>query len=61
MRLVRVGEFPFSQERTKMKLSSLSTNDLKEFVLATIDRRHKMPIHVETTAVTINQGKGTSN
>jgi len=44
-----------------MKLSSLSTNDLKEFVLATIDRCHKMPIHVETTAVTINQGKGTSN
>ena len=29
--------------------------------LATIDRRHKMPVHVETTAVTINQGRGTSN
>ena len=29
--------------------------------LATIDRRQEMPVHVETTAVTINQGRGTSN
>ena len=61
-----------------MKLSSRSTNDLKEFVLnepkmspstrldgvpnlATIGKRQEMPVHVETTAVSINQGKGTSN
>ena len=73
-----MGEFPCSQQRTKVKLSSRSTNDLKGFVLnepkmspatrlddvrnlATIDRRQEMPVHVETTAVTINQGRGTSN
>ena len=73
-----MDEFPFSQERTKMKLSSRSTNDLKEFVLnepkmspstrldgvpnlATIGKRQEMPVHVETTAVSINHGKGTSN
>ena len=74
-----MGEFSFSQELTRMKLSSRSTNDLKEFVflnepkmmrstrsdgvpnLATIDRRQERRVHIETTTVAINQGKGISN